>query len=253
MKKACKFAVVLGIGLVLDPWANAQAPAGQPAEPAPLSAIAAPPLPPEDQPTRQQLAKLFEVMRTREQYESVTKMVSAMTSQQMASSMDETIANNPGLNGLKAEDKARLKEILAKFGEQTSAIYSSDQMIEDMTEIYQRHLSRSDVDGMITFMKSTAGRHFLDQNPVITQELMAIVMKRTHGAAKTLAEQESKDIQELIGAALAADQKSGQTGSNKTSIVDRIEKYVAAFASSYKPGQSVSQTLVNALTSGTTQ
>jgi len=62
--------------LVLAPWAVAQAPAGQPAA-SPASATV---IPPDQQPTKEQLAKLFELIRVREQVQSVLKMMPAMVS-----------------------------------------------------------------------------------------------------------------------------------------------------------------------------
>jgi hypothetical protein len=257
MKKSFSIALVLGMGLGIAPWASGQNVAAPPADLSTYQNISAPALAPEDQPTKEQLNKLFALMRMREQFESTIKMASATTKQQMVGTWNEIIAKNQALNGMAPEDKERLKGILSEFADQTLSIYSSDQMIEDMTGIYQRYLSRSDVDGLIAIMSSVPGQHFLEQSPVMTQELMTIVMKRTHDPAKAAAEQESKDIQELIAAAIGTDQTNnnaaaGAKGNSKSgSIVDRIEKLVAAFAKNYKPGQSVLQTLTGVLGSGT--
>jgi hypothetical protein len=79
MKHTCKFAAVLGMGLALAPWALAQAPAAQPE----TTPAVAPAIPEDQQATKEQLAKLFEVVRLREQLASVTRMMPALLQRQM--------------------------------------------------------------------------------------------------------------------------------------------------------------------------
>ena len=69
--------------------------------------------------------------------------------------------------------------------ERASDLYKSDEMIADMTALYQKYLTRSDVDGIIAFYSSSAGQRLLDIQPVIMQEYLPIVMQRMMDREKT--------------------------------------------------------------------
>ncbi len=81
-----------------------------------------------------------------------------------------------------AEQRAAMEQISHKYLEKAMNIYSIDEMISDMTSIYQGYLSREDVDGMIAFYSSSAGQHLLDAQPKIAQEYMPLVMSECRSA-----------------------------------------------------------------------
>ncbi len=63
---------------------------------------------------------------------------------------------------------------MGKYIQKAMTIYSAEDMIEDMTAVYQRHLTGADVDAMIAFYSSPAGQHLLDAQPSIMKEYMPI-------------------------------------------------------------------------------
>jgi len=66
-----------------------------------------------------------------------------------------------------------------------------------MTAIYQKHMSKEDVDAYITFYNSPAGQHLLDEQPVIMKEYLPIVSQRMQERSKTLNEDMMKDLEQL--------------------------------------------------------
>ena len=82
--------------------------------------------------------------------------------------------------------------------EPTVDLYKSDEMIADMTELYQKYLTRWDVDGMIAFYSSLAGQRLLDIQPVIVQEYLPLVMQRMQDRVKTLTDEMQKELMERI-------------------------------------------------------
>jgi hypothetical protein len=158
MKKAKCIAAVLGMGLALLPWAAAQSPEDQPA----ASPSATATIPADQQPTKEQLAKLFELMQVKEHLLSTIKL----TQQQLIAQAKQTQKDHPDVEGA---------VIAGKFMEQ---LINPDEMLADMIAIYQKHLTRSDVDGMIVFYSSPAGQHWIAAQPGIMKEYMPIVMKR---------------------------------------------------------------------------
>jgi hypothetical protein len=192
MNNAYKLAAVLGIGLILAPWAVAQAPAGQPPATPATAAI-----PPDQQPTKEQLTRLFEVMRVRQQVQSVLKVMPAMIQQQMQEQAKEIAAKSPASFQSTPEQQAAVEKVMNKYMDKALNILDLDEMLDDMAEIYQRHVSSSDVDVFIAFYSSPAGQHLLDAQPVIMQEYTPMVMKRTQERSKALTDQLAKDLEKL--------------------------------------------------------
>jgi hypothetical protein len=80
-------------------------------------------------------------------------------------------------------------------------LYPADEMLADMTAIYQRHLSKDDVDGMIAFYSAPAGQHLLDAQPVIAQEYMPLVMGKVTERSKAMTKEMMKEMTEIVPAA----------------------------------------------------
>lgn len=206
MKRHYAAAALLAITLV--PLAMAQSPAGQStpaaetaAEAAPTSqppAAAAAEVPPEQQATREQLTKLFEVMRLRQQFDSMTKMMPAIVEQQVHEQMAQMVAATPGGKQLSPEQQAALDKLTNKYLQKANSLYPADEMIDDAMSIYQRHMSRSDVDAYIVFYSSTAGQHLLDAQPVIMKEYMPVVSQKVQTRTKELYAEMAQDMQEFM-------------------------------------------------------
>jgi hypothetical protein len=194
MNHRCRFAIVLGIGLGLAPWAVAQAPA-QPPEVAPSPATV---IPPDQQATKEQMAKLFEVMRVREQMASMTKMMPSMMQQQMQQQFKQTQKVHPELAQMTEEQQQACAKVMSKYMEKVMTLYTSDEMFADMASLYQKHLTRSDVDETIAFYSSPAGKHMLDMVPVIMQEYMPMVMERIQDRISPLIDEMTKDMEAAI-------------------------------------------------------
>ena len=74
-----------------------------------------------------------------------------------------------------------MQKVMSKYVGKAMDLYPADEMLADMTAIYQRHLSKDDVDGLIAFYSSPAGQHLLDAQPVIAKEYMPMVMSQGDG------------------------------------------------------------------------
>jgi len=100
---------------------------------------------------------------------------------------------------LAPDQQAAIARITDKYMEKALSIVTIDEMLDDMTVIYQRHVSRSDVEAMTAFYSSPAGQHFLDAQPVIMREYMPLVMTRVQERSKILADEQTKEMEELTG------------------------------------------------------
>ncbi len=198
MKKA--YAIVAAAGLALAPWALAQAPAGQPAAADQPQAAAQAVVPAAQQATKQQLIKLFEVMRLRQQFTSMTKMMPAIVQQQVHEDISETVAAIHGGNQLTTQQQAALEKIMTRYMEKASSIYPADEMANDAMAVYQRHMSRSDVDAYIAFYSSPPGQRLLDAQPVIMHEYMPIVREKVKERTHKLYAEMAQDLHEFVKA-----------------------------------------------------
>lgn len=206
MKKTICFAAALGV-MMLPCAAFAQAPAAQPST-APAAVMAEPSgLPADQQPTKEQLIKLFELMHVRDQLASVTKMIPALVQQQMKTQMQQMQNNHPEMAAMSEEKQQAAGIVMDKFMARVFDIYTPDEMISDMAGIYQKHLSRSDVDGMIAFYSSPAGQHMVAMTPVIMQEYMPLVMQRMQERMKPLTDEMSKEMEQIAKPAAPASDK----------------------------------------------
>jgi hypothetical protein len=193
------FATALVIGFVVSA-SFVRAHAGPPPAAATMASpeSTAPAIPPDQQPTKAQLTKLFEVMRIREQFASGMQMVPAMIQQQVRQQEKEITANLPESVRITPEQQAALDKVTDRYLEKAVNLYSVDEMLDDMAGIYQKHFTREDVDVYIAFYSTPAGKHLLQMTPVIMQEYMPVVMQRVQERSKALTAEMSKEITDVL-------------------------------------------------------
>jgi hypothetical protein len=188
--KNSRLAIILMLGMILAPLAArtsvAQLAAGS------TAAVATVPV--DQQPTKEQLTKLFEVMRLRQQMDAFLKRVPAMVQQQMKAQTKQMVGSLPNGSALTAEQQAAVDKITTKYMQRALSVITIDEMVDDLIPIYQRHLSSSDVNAYIAFYESAAGQHMLDQQPAIMEEYMPIAVKNAQEHSKQLTEDLVKEL-----------------------------------------------------------
>jgi len=73
-----------------------------------------------------------------------------------------------------AEELARLD----RESEDVIKNFPMDAMLSDMIPVYQRHFTKSEIDGLIAFYSSPVGQKFLHEMPTVTAETMRAVYPR---------------------------------------------------------------------------
>jgi hypothetical protein len=196
MRNPLKLAALIALVSIAAPWPHAQAQSSMPAVSTNEQPVSATPIPEDQQPTKDQLAKLFEVMRLRQQLQSYLTMMPAMIQQQIQTQFKDATSKLGG-EPLTADQQAQLDSVMHKYLEKAVNVVSIDEMLGDMGTVYKRHVSSSDVDAYIAFYQSAAGQHLLDAQPAIMQEYMPLAMDRVKERSKELTDQMIADIQEL--------------------------------------------------------
>jgi hypothetical protein len=202
MKKVKCIAVLFGMGLALAPaLLSAQATDAKPAAPAAPAAVApdaAPPVIPADQQaTKEQLAKLFEAMRLRDQLASVTKMMPTIMQQAMEEQLKQVAKDHPEVTSMTDEQKQAAQAIVKNYMEKVIGVYSPDDMIADMASVYKKNLTRSDVDGIIAFYQSPVGQHMLDRMPAMMKDSMNLVMEHLQERIKPVLDVFTSQMEDL--------------------------------------------------------
>lgn len=196
MKTVRGFAFVAGLALVALPLFGQSTPAQQAAPD--QSAPTASAIPPDQQATKEQVEKMFEVLRLRKQMETMMNMVPRMVEQSFQMQMKSINEKLPQGKRMTPQDQAAIQKVMNKYMEQARNIYSIDEMIADAVPVYQRHISKSDADAVIAFYSSPAGQRLLDETPAITREYMGVVMSRMQTRSARLSDEMQAEIQRIV-------------------------------------------------------
>ena len=154
-------------------------------------------IPEDQQATKEQLAQLFDVMRVKQQMASMTRSMPAMMQQQFQQQMEQMKQEYPQMSSLPEDRQQAMKKVMNNFMERSLDLYPADEMIADLTAIYQKHLSQPDVEATIAFYSSPAGQHVLDMGPAMMQEFMPMVMQKTQDRMRPLIVEMSKQMAEI--------------------------------------------------------
>ncbi len=139
------------------------------------------------QPTRDDLLKMFDVLRVKQQTEVVMQTTLANMKQQVKADIAKRY---PNLSPAAAE---RLEQ---SYNDAIN-IYPVSEMLDDLIPVYQKYLTKADVDAIVAFYSSPAGQHFLDQMPVMTKEAMQSMMTKLQKRSADYADKVEKQAEEL--------------------------------------------------------
>jgi len=110
--------------------------------------------------TKEDILKLFDVMHNRDE---VQKILEQVVQQMQTMNREQMKKRNPSISN----------EELARMDRDSQEIFKNfpiDEMMNDMIPVYARHLTKSDVDAMISFYSSPTGQKLLREMPTIMSE-----------------------------------------------------------------------------------
>ena len=141
--------------------------------------------------TREDILRLFDVMHIREQMRNTMQLIMAQQKKLFRETIRQRVPaiTEEQLNQMEAMTKDIVKDI------------PLDGILDDTIPIYQKHLSRADVDAMAGFYSSPTGQKILREQPEIAgesmrataprmQKAMGDIMDRIAAKAKEEAEKE---------------------------------------------------------------
>ena len=122
--------------------------------------------------TREDMLHLFEVMNLREQMRTVVGLI---MQQQQKLIRDEVKQRDPEITEKQLSKMQSLSEEAVKD-------LPLDGMLDDTIPVYQKHLSKADVDAMIVFYSTPTGKKLLREQPAIAAESMQAMGPRMQKA-----------------------------------------------------------------------
>jgi hypothetical protein len=114
------------------------------------------------------IRKMFDVMHIRDQM----KLIMHQVSEQMRSVEHDQIR--------KQQPKVTDEEIakLDAVSDEMLREFSTEGLLDDMVPVYQKHLSKADVDAMVGFYSTPTGQKILREMPAMTAEGMQAIQPR---------------------------------------------------------------------------
>ncbi len=122
-----------------------------------------------EQATREDVLKFFQVMRVRQSMEDVR----SAAVEQAKASVHALIEDE--LPHATPQQVSELEGMV----ERMIQAYTIDNTIEDLVPIYQKHMTKADLEAMNAFFSSPEGQKFLDTEPVIANEALQVVNAKT--------------------------------------------------------------------------
>ncbi len=152
---------IVFLALAVSSWLLAQ-------QPAPPSAAAktraSAPAVADGPPSPEQVLKLLELLRVRDQLQITLDAMKQQVKDEAAQMFSDKISN-PTPEQLKSVD-VTVDDVFRDV--------SLDDLIQDLVPVYQRHLTRNDVRAMIAFYSSPPGQKIVREQPKMLKESMQV-------------------------------------------------------------------------------
>lgn len=143
--------------------------------------------------SQQDIEKYFDTMHIRD---LMNTMMSAME-EQTRQMVHQQMQKQPNLP---ADTEARVDKMM----DDTFKDFPIDELLKAMIPVYQKHLTKSDVDALTTFYSSSTGQRILKEMPAMTREAMQAssgIAQRMMAKATQRAQDEIAQLQKANGGA----------------------------------------------------
>lgn len=121
-----------------------------------------------DAASKEDVQKLFDVMMSREQ---MSRLLEQTFAQMQAINRQEIKMKHPDISD---EELARAE----RGSQELIRSFPLDEMLNDMIPVYQRHFTKTEIDGLAAFYSSPIGQKFLQEMPAVTAETMQTAIPR---------------------------------------------------------------------------
>jgi TonB family protein len=134
------------------------------------AASAAPPAAPAAAPTQESIEKLLEVTNAEKLLSTVQKQIDAMSK----SGLNQAL----GGQALSPETQQFVDGLQKKISAEMSEELSWDKMKDLYIQVYSESFTQEEIDGLIAFYESPAGKAFVAKMPVVMQKTITLTQQR---------------------------------------------------------------------------
>lgn len=151
--------------------------------------------------TKEDIQRYLEVTQSREM---MLKMIDAMM-KPMHQMIHEQYEKDK--DKLPADFEARSGKVMDDYLKK----FPWEEIVQAMVPVYQKHLTKSDVDHLVAFYSSPTGQKFLREMPAITSEAMQATMPLIRQTMDAM----TRDVQQQIAESKQSEAKPGQNPPKK--------------------------------------
>ena len=148
---------------------------------------------PDAEPSKEDVLKFFQLMQVEQQ----TREVMATTQAQVKTMTREMIMKKAP--NASPDQLAQVEGMMDTMFKE----YPINGILDDMVPVYQKHLTKSDLDGLITFYSSPLGQKVLREMPEMTKEAMQVsyahieknmeqIMKKVDDRVQSIVDEQQK-------------------------------------------------------------
>ena len=126
------------------------------------------------EPSAESINRLLDLMQSRQSFDAMRAQVESMTKPMLDQAMDRK-----SLSPEKREAQERQRIIVAERMKPILAeTMNWDRIRADTAQIYTESFSQDEIDGLILFYESPAGKAFTAKMPLIAQKTMVLMQQR---------------------------------------------------------------------------
>ena len=177
----------------------AQQPAGSSATQPQAQAV---PLPP-DAPSREEVVQLFELLQIKKLTETTMQAAKGQATQLAEQMLREELPDPT------PDQQKVLEDVMKGITDDILSGFPIDEMLNAMVPIYQRHLTKSDLQAIIAFYSSAVGQKLLHEQPQMVHESMAAMAP----IQQRMMEEMMRKIKERVERSLTPKPQEKQKGS----------------------------------------
>ncbi len=143
--------------------------------------------------TKEDVMQMFQEMRFEQKMKGIQQNISSQF-QAMAGQMMQ----GPEFRNLPPDRQQRFQEFMAQEMQKSMNLYPISEIMDDFAPVYAKHLTKADVQGIIDFYHSPAGKKLLDVSPIVSQEAMAIIGPKMQDRVEKAMDEMQHRMQELL-------------------------------------------------------
>ena len=147
---------------------------------------------PADAPSREDVLKLFDLMQIKKLTETTMQAV-----RQQAQTLGQQVFHEAIPNPTPEEQKL-MDDVMSSTMAELLRSFPIDELLDTMIPVYQRHLSKSDLDAMIAFYSSPVGQKLLREQPQMIQESMQAMVPIQQRMMRDMMEKVQARVQHAI-------------------------------------------------------